>query len=153
MTPRMTSRPEGRFFLLVAVAVSLAIAAAVPAGLSAQHWPTLKQGMWEYTRTMQAPGGGAPRTISSKRCVDPVADMQRQNATMTKAGCTISALVRSGNTYTFSSSCKVMGVSSNTKSTMVVESDSAYTLTVEGTADGAPVKEVMKARRIGDCGR
>ena len=79
--------------------------------------------------------------------------MQRQNATMTKAGCTISALVRSGNTYTFTSSCKVMGVSSNTKSTMVVESDSAYTLTVEGTTDGAPVKEVMKARRIGDCGR
>jgi hypothetical protein len=79
--------------------------------------------------------------------------MQSQNAKLARAGCTSSAPVRSGNTYTFTATCKMMGVQSNTKSTLVVESDSAYTLTVEGTAAGQPVNELMKARRTGDCSR
>jgi hypothetical protein len=135
----------------LAFALAVAITAACVIGLQAQQWPVLKQGMWEFNRTMQAPGGGAPRTVTSKRCTDPTADMQRQNATMTKSGCTISAPVKKGNTYTFTAACNMMGVSSNTTSTLVVESESAYTLTVEGTTDGQPTKEVMKAVRIGDC--
>jgi hypothetical protein len=109
--------------------------------------------MWEFTRTMQPPGGGAAKTITSNRCTDPVADMQSQNAKLAEAGCTISAPVKSGNTYTFTATCKMMGTQSNMKSTLVVESDSAYTLTVEGIAAGEPVKELMKARRTGDCSK
>ena len=134
-----------------AITLASAIAATCVIGLQAQQWPGLKQGMWEFTRTMQAPGGGAPKTVTSKRCTDPTADMQRQNATLTKAGCTISAPVKKGNTYTFTAACNVMGMTSNTTSTLVVESESAYTLTVEGTTDGQPTKEVMKALRTGDC--
>jgi len=139
--------PVSRF----AIAVAVAITAACVIGLQAQQWPVLKQGMWEFNRTMQAPGGGPPRTVTSKRCTDPSADMQRQNATLTKSGCTISAPVKKGNTYTFTAACNVMGITSNTTSTLVVESESAYTLTVEGTTDGQPTKEVMKALRTGDC--
>jgi hypothetical protein len=102
---------------------------------------------------MQPPGGGAPKTVTSKRCTDPAADMQRQNATLAKSGCKISEPVKSGNTYTFTAACKIMGMTSNTKSTLVVEGDSAYTLTVEGTTDGEPTKETMKARRTGDCSK
>jgi hypothetical protein len=141
-------RPGASRFAIVLTAV---ITAACVIGLQAQQWPVLKQGMWEFTRTMQAPGGGPPKTVTSKRCTDPTADMQRQNATLTKSGCTISAPVKKGNTYTFTAACNMMGVSSNTTSTLVVESESAYTLTVEGTTDGQPTKEVMKAVRTGDC--
>jgi hypothetical protein len=137
----------------IATALVAAIVAACVIGLQAQQWPVLQQGMWEFTRTIQAPGGGAPRTVTSKRCTDPAADMQRQNATLAKSGCTISAPVKKGNTYTFTAACNVMGVTSNTTSTLVVESDSAYTLTVEGTTDGQPTKEVLKARRTGDCAK
>lgn len=77
--------------------------------------------------------------------------MQRQNANLTKAGRTISAPVKTGSTYTFTAACKMTGVVSNTKSTLVVESDSASTLTVEGTTNGQAVRELMKARRTGDC--
>jgi hypothetical protein len=141
-------RPGGSRF---AIALAAAITAACVIGLQAQQWPVLKQGMWEFTRTMQAPGGGPPRTVTSKRCTDPTADMQRQNATLTKSGCTISPPVKKGNTYTFTAACKVMGITSNTTSTLVVESESAYTVTVEGTTDGQATKEVMKALRTGDC--
>jgi hypothetical protein len=137
----------------IALVLALSIVAAWIAGLGAQQWPVLKQGMWEFTRTMQVPGGGQPKTVTSKRCTDPAADMQRQNATLTKSGCTISAPVRRGDSYTFTAACNVMGVTSNTTSTIVVESDSAYTLTVDGTTDGQATHEVMKARRIGDCAR
>ena len=153
MPRRSASRAGRSLFVLVAFVVAVLLAAALPTRLSARQWPVLKQGMWEFVRTMQMPGGGQPKIVTSKRCVDPIADMQRQNATMTKAGCTISAPVRSGNTYTFTASCKMMGITSNTKSTIVVEGDSAYVLTVEGTTDGAPTRETMKARRTGDCSR
>lgn len=153
MESRRMVRLAGPAFMAVVFLTGIILAAAAPAPLSAQQWPVLKQGMWEFTRTMQEPGGGAPRTITSKRCLDPSADMQRQNATMVKAGCTISAPARSGNTYTFTSSCNMRGMASKMKSTIVVESDSAYTLSVEGTTGGEPVREVMKARRIGDCSR
>ena len=147
LRPARNSRPAlGIALLLTALAT-----AAWIADLQAQQWPVLKQGMWEFVRTMQPPGGGAPKTVTSKRCIDPSADMQRQNATLAKSGCKISEPVKSGNTYTFTAACKIMGMTSNTKSTLVVESDSAYTLTVEGTTDGEPTKEVMKARRTGDC--
>ena len=149
LRPARNSRPAFAIALLITV---LATAAWI-ADLQAQQWPVLKQGMWEFVRTMQPPGGGAPKTVTSKRCTDPAADMQRQNATLAKSGCTISEPVKSGNTYTFTAACKIMGMTSNTKSTLVVESDSAYTLTVEGTTDGEPTKETMKARRTGDCSK
>jgi len=133
--------------------ITLASALAITAQAFAQEWPSLRHGMWDITRTMQAPGGGAPKTVTAKRCMDPAADWQRQNAQLTQAGCTFTPIKRSGSTYTFSSSCNVMGVSSTTTTTIVVESDSAYTLTVEGKTDGEPTKEVMKAKRIGDCAK
>jgi len=133
--------------------ITLASALAITAQAFAQEWPSLRHGMWDITRTMQAPGGGAPKTVTAKRCMDPAADWQRQNAQLTKAGRTFTPSKRSGSTYTFSSSCNVTGVSSTTTTTIVVESDGAYTLTVEGKTDGEPTKEVMKAKRIGDCAK
>jgi len=133
--------------------ITLASALAITAQAFAQEWPSLRHGMWDITRTMHAPGGGAPKTVTAKRCMDPAADWQRQNAQLTKAGRTFTPSKRSGSTYTFSSSCNVTGVSSTTTTTIVVESDSAYTLTVEGKTDGEPTKEVMKAKRIGDCAK
>jgi hypothetical protein len=135
----------------IVTAMAAAAVAAWVIGLEARQWPVLKQGMWEFNRTIAAPGGGPPKTVASKRCTDPTADMQRQNATLTKAGCIISVPTKKGSTYTFTAACNVMGVTSHTTSTLVVESDSAYTLTVEGTTDGRPTSEVLKARRTGDC--
>lgn len=121
--------------------------------VAAQDWPPLKQGMWEISRTMQAPGGGAPKVVNSKRCMDPVADWKKQNAQLGQMGCTFSPMKKTGASYTFTASCNVMGTSSNTTTTIVPDGDSAYTLTVTGTTDGAPTKEVMKATRVGECAK
>ncbi len=117
----------------------------------AQEWPVLKQGMWEITRTMQAPGGGAPKVVNTKRCMDPAEDWKQQNARMSRMGCAFSPIKKSGGTYTFTAACNVMGTSSKTTTTIVPEGDSAYTLTVTGTTDGAATNETMKAKWTGAC--
>jgi hypothetical protein len=129
-------------------AVTLALAAgAAPA--TADDWPTLRPGLWEYQRTLGA------KQIASKRCLDPVADMKRQNAVLEKNGCAISPLRRSGSSYTFESTCDMKtpggSIRSASVSVMTVESDSAYRLEVRGTMAGEPTSETMTARRVGDC--
>ena len=140
----------GRVSLLTLV---LAILVCVTATVVGQEWPALKQGMWEIVRTTQPPGGGAAKAVTSKRCITPSEEWKRQNAQLAKAGCTFSPIKHSGNTYSFTSTCNVMGISSSTTTTIVMENDSAYTLTVVGTTDGQPTREEMKAKRIGDCSR
>lgn len=135
------------------VGVALALALAFGAVAAAQDWPVLQQGMWEIVRTLGAPGGGAPRTITAKRCMDPSEEWKRQNATMAKAGCTATPIKRSGNTYTFSAKCQMAGLETSTTTTIVVESPTAYTMKVAGTSGGEPVKEEAKGRRVGDCAR
>ncbi len=134
-----------------AAGLVLAAALAAIAPALADEWPTLRHGMWDITRTMQPPGGGAPTTVTAKRCMDPVAEWQRQRTQLKASGCTFTPVERSGSTFSFSSACEVMGVSSRTRTTIAVESDGAYTLTVDGTTDGEPTHEVMKAKRVADC--
>jgi len=146
MTTRRLTPPHTR--ALAACCVAL-VAVALPA--AADDWPSLRQGLWEFQRTMGA------QKVDAKKCVDPVADMKRQNAMLEKNGCTISPLQKSGSTYTFESSCnmKMPGgeIRSASTSVITVESDSAYRLEVRGTMDGEPTNETMKAKRIGDCAR
>lgn len=122
-----------------------------PRVADAQGWPTLRHGEWEITRTIDSPGGGTPKVVTAKRCMTPAEDWERQNAQLTKAGCAFSAVTRDASGYWFTATCKVMGTESSSKTTIVPEGDSAYTLTVTGTTGGKPTREVMKARRVGEC--
>lgn len=124
-----------------------------PGVASARGWPTLRHGEWEITRTMENPGGGAPRVVTAKRCMTPAEDWDRQNAQLEKAGCAFSAVTRDASGYWFTATCKLMGTESTSKTTIVPEGDSAYTLTVTGTTGGRSTREVMKARRVGECAR
>ncbi|MFO1217230.1 MAG: DUF3617 family protein [Burkholderiaceae bacterium] len=138
---------RGRQALGVAVLASLAATAALAAEL-----PAFRRGMWEFQRSIAAPGPGSEQAaMASKKCTDPSADMKRMNAMLTAQGCTISELTAKGNVYTFSSQCQLQGISSQTRSVITVESDSAYTVQVTGTTAGKATNELLKARRVGDC--
>lgn len=47
-----------------ALGVLVLITLAGPAG--AQGWPALRHGTWDITRTMDAPGGGAPKAVTTQ---------------------------------------------------------------------------------------
>jgi hypothetical protein len=109
-----------------------------------------RQGLWEFQRTV-----GTQKTVN-KKCTSPNEDMKRQNTMLEKAGCRFSPLKESGKTFTFTAECTLKGLSggsmtNRTTSVITVESDRAYQVRVEGTTNGQSTKELLVARRVGDC--
>ena len=130
------------------------IAALCSAGSAAasEEWPALRHGMWEFSRSIETVGkGGKPQTVQSRNCVSPTEDMKRQNETLSRAGCKFSPLARAGNVYTYSAVCKMPGVAGTSKSVLTVDGDGAYTIRVDSDFGGEATRELLQARRTGDC--
>ena len=118
----------------------------------ADDFPALRAGMWEFTRTVEmSTTSGTPQSIHTKKCTDPSSDFKRQNEMLAKGGCTFSPIARTGNTYTYSAACKMKGLSGTSKSVLTVESDSAYVIHVESNLGGENTRELLRAKRVGDC--
>ena len=115
----------------------------------ADDFPKFRPGLWEFKRTIEgARGTTKPLTSELKECTDPTLTFTKRGEL---PGCKLSPMTRKGNTYTFTADCKIQGVDVHSGSATVVESDSAYKLTVETTAGDRHTKEVLVAKRIGDC--
>lgn len=142
---RASSRPA-----ILAAAVLLA---AGQAGLLwAAELPTFRKGVWEFRRTIDSGAPGAkPNVLTRKECTDPSADMKRQREQLAKLGCTFSAVTASGDAYAFDSECPMQGVVMRSKSLLTPKGDSAYTIQVTSTGGGQSSKELLEARRVGDC--
>ena len=128
---------------LLALSTSIALAA---------DWPAFKPGNWTFDRTL-TPTGSTPEKVSRTECTDPTADQKAQRAMLTKAGCQFTPLVQSGNTYRYSATCKMAGMTIKSDSVLAVNSAEAYTIPVDSTEDGVQTHEVLRARRIGDCAK
>lgn len=111
--------------------------------------PAFRKGMWEFNRDVDA--GGKPQTMNTQHCVDPTEDVKEQNEMLIKAGCKVSAVTRRGNLYSFTLDCVMQGITMQSESVITVESDSAYRIDVETKQGGTMTKEVLIARRVGDC--
>lgn len=134
----------------------LSIVALCAAGTAAaaDQWPPLRHGMWEFSRSIETPGkGGKPQTMKTKQCTNPTEDMKRQNEMLSKAGCRFSPVTRSGNIFTYSAQCKMQGMAGTSKSVLTVDGDSSYTIRIESDFGGEATREVLQARRSGDCPR
>jgi hypothetical protein len=116
----------------------------------AQELPSLQRGMWEFNRTL-VDETGKTQVIAAKKCTNPADDMRKQNDMLTKAGCKSTPVTRSGSSYSFTSQCNIHGISVQSKSVMSVDGDTAYKIDIESQQDGAKTKELLVARRIGDC--
>jgi hypothetical protein len=129
------------------------ICIALPEGMAlSDDLPGFRRGMWEFNRTMEGAGSqGKSQAITSKKCTNPTEDMKRQNEMLLKAGCKFSPITRSGNTYSFTSDCTLQGASAQGKTIVSVENDSAYTVHIETRQGNQVTKEILKARRIGEC--
>ena len=142
--PRRTARR-----LLAAIPGLVAVALAAPS--LAADYPVFRQGLWEFNRTLQAQAGAKAQTVATKRCIDPTADMKRQNQMLSKQGCTFSPITAKGNVYTFSSDCRMQGLAVRSTSVITAESETAYTLQVTSSGSEGASQEKLVARRIGDC--
>ncbi len=111
--------------------------------------PKFRPGLWEYNRTVDA--GGKAQTYKTKECVNPGDDMKKQNEMMNQVGCKAPPGARSGNKYTFTIERVLQGNPMKSTSVITVENEAAYRIDVDAQHDGKTTKEILVARRIGDC--
>ena len=145
----------GRIGSLLVVAATLA--STGPWAARAEELPVMRKGMWEHTRSIQAPGQ-PPQTITGRTCTTPTEEWKKQDAMLRKLGCTFSPVTRADGAYRFAADCPVPGGGRARSSSAITPSgDSAYTIRVEteGLAGGSGGKtktvEELTARRVGEC--
>jgi hypothetical protein len=136
-----------RMICHAALAGSLAITAAVS---TAEELPAFRKGMWEFTRTVES-SSGKTQTLTTKNCTNPTEDMKKQNEMLGKAGCKFSPVTKSGRAYTFASKCSIQGVAAQSKSVLTVVGDTAYKVNIDSQHGSEHTKELLVAKRIGDC--
>jgi hypothetical protein len=138
-------------FLTATLAAALAAGMAIaPGTVAAEELPVFRKGLWEYDRTMER-GGGPKQSVKARKCINPTEDMTRQRAMLSQSGCKFSPIAKNGNVYSYSARCTIAGLAVESKSALKFESDTAYRLDVESNEGGVASREVLLARRVGDC--
>ena len=127
----------------ILVGLLLTIAAS---DVRADDTPQLKAGLWEFSRSDSGAPGGTPMT--AQKCTDPAKLFAAKPPMDT---CNFSPMAHSGNTLSFTADCTVHGMALTSKTAIVVDGDSAYTMTVDSQGGGVSTKEVLVAKRVGDC--
>jgi len=148
---RMKPNPDSihRIPLVLTATALLALGSAPALGAD---WPTFKPGRWSFERTMSGTDAKDEK-VSTTECADPTADHKKQQALLASAGCKFTPLKQSGKTYRYSADCKMGRVTSKSDSVLEVESAEAFTITVDATVNGKKGREVLRARRTGDCAK
>jgi len=145
--------PPSRLSVSRACRVAVFVGAAmVSAAALADELPMLTPGMWEFKRTVESHGaGGKPMNVETRSCTNPTADMRKSNEMLAKQGCRFSPVSKSGATYTFTSDCQIQGMRYQSRSVITVDSGGSYRVDVTSSGSGPSTKEVLVARRTGDC--
>ena len=124
---------------------------AAPRVAHADEVPLLRQGLWEYQRTV-----GTNKFVATE-CIDPSEDLRRQHTALEKMGCKLSPALRAGSTYTYTAECSVKlpsgAATFSTMSVLTAESDTAYRIENRLTNQGGTSNETITAQRVADCAR
>ena len=142
----MTRRTQLHSLVAAVMCVTFSAAAL------ADDVPTFRKGQWEFKRTLVGQGtGGKDVEMASKKCTDPSFDMKAMAAMLTQKGCKAPAVSMKGNVRASSWECTMKDKPVRSETVMTITSDSAYTANITTTTDGKAAKEVMVAKRVGDC--
>jgi len=149
MDPRTGSHLH-RKRMISSTATAILISTLVSGPVLADELPALRQGLWNYQRTVNG------EKIETTKCTSPTEDMKTMNAKLEKSGCRMSPVKKSGNVFTYTADCSMKmptGATLNSRSSSVLtlESDSSYRLEVDAVTDGQASKERLVAKRVGDC--
>ena len=114
--------------------------------------PTFRKGLWRFVRTLEIV---EPQNVRHKlleqemtRCVDPTQAMKAIFSSASIGSCHSSRPEKVSNKYIFSNRCDYMGPVSTV---ITVQSDEAYTEVNELTVGQLLRKDLVIAKRIGDC--
>jgi len=125
--------------------------------VAADELPTLREGLWEYQRTLQrSDEDWSPKDTTVRECGSPTTVLEQQHAVYRKLGCAIVSTRVTESTYQVKADCPTKnGIKTESRGVTTFDGDSAYTSVIdsEGAVAGKPVKfvERLAAKRIGDC--
>jgi hypothetical protein len=118
--------------------------------------PSFQKGLWRFERSLSNGGSGAnlpsATFVSNQvvtRCVDPTNAMRETFKPAVIGNCRSAKPEKTDNRYVFALRCDFMGPA---RTTIEVESATAYVEINEFVAGKPPKTETIVARRIGDCG-
>ena len=132
--------------LLLAPLAAAATDAAPPAGL-----PAFRAGMWSYSLTVNTYDSKTPRVKTMTRCSDPAAEMRGKWLKLEAQACKFSPLAHAGNRYSYHSSCTDKGRTLTMSSVIITDKDDAYRVETDSHTATQASREIVVARRIGDC--
>jgi len=135
------------------------ILSALPMGEQplAYDGPTFSKGMWLFQRSTEfvtkhwvLPNARRVKVEQPVvRCVNPTEAMMETFRPVSVGACQSSLPVRQKNTFVFAKRCDYLGP---VKTVITVDSDGAYRETNELLAGASPKRDIVVARRLGDCG-
>lgn len=143
-------------FRCAAIALAVAGLANFPALAQDEDYPPLKEGIWEMSRTIQSPDKpDQNKTLTNKRCVDPVVELKQQHAMLKNLGCMLLPPKQSGDSYSFKWECNNDALRGTGQTVVTVDGDSVYTAKTDsdGGLPGRPgrTREELVAKRLGHC--
>jgi hypothetical protein len=150
-----TAHRSGRARLAVAMAgvATFLISTSAPVKADEIEAPQFRKGLWSFERTLErireAPHPNQ-LLVQEKvtRCVDPTLAMKAIFASPSIGNCNSSRPELINNRYIFAKRCDFMGP---VRTEITVESLEAYTELNVLTVGSFPRKDIVVARRIGDC--
>ena len=98
-------------------------------------------------------GASKPQLRTVSKCTNPTEDIRKKWDMLAVQSCKFSPVTHDGNRYSYSSVCEKNGVTLQSKSVITVESDSAYRVETESHTNNQAQKEVIVAKREGDCAK
>lgn len=114
--------------------------------------PTFRKGLWRFVRTLEIVKHQDVRQKlverEMTRCVDPTHAMKATFSSAPVGNCQSSRPQKINNKYIFAQRCDYMGPVSTV---ITVQSDEAYTEVNELVVGRLPRKDLVIAKRIGDC--
>ena len=114
--------------------------------------PAFKQGMWAYSSTI-AQGKSEPRVRTVRRCTNPSEDIRKKWQLLAAQACQFSPVKHDGKRYSYGSTCHQNGIALRMTTVISVDNDSSYQVETESRTNEAAQKEVLVARRVGDCAK
>ena len=125
--------------------------------VASDELPPLREGLWEYQRTLQrSDENWTPKDTVVRECGNPTTVLEQHSAVYRKLGCAIVSIRVTEATYQVNADCPSKnGIKTESRGVTTFDGDSAYTSVIdsEGSVAGKPVKfvEKLSAKRIGDC--
>jgi hypothetical protein len=115
--------------------------------------PQFRNGLWYFERTVEYVRAPPNENVllsktEATRCVDPNVAMKATFASADVGSCRSASPQTSGNQYIFSNRCDFLGP---VRTEITAESEIAYTEINVLFFDPLPKRDMVVARRVGDC--